>query len=454
MGCSFEPGGSARAGSDSGPELPDAAVDVIDAAPPGDSAPPVCLADQTVCDGNVLQTCTSSGDGYVEDAAVICPLTCEDDARCTEASNITAENQRKCDGSGPALTPVAGTTVTIASGDGITMTCQDCGEGELVINAAGVQEEGTIDLAYFCLSEIDIPTGVTVTVDPNVAQAIALFADGSVNIAGTVSVAGNDGTNGSDDGAGGPGGFRGGNQSLLSAGDDGEGPCGGGGGGRDGSIGDRGAGGGGGGGHQGTGGDGGDGLSPTDGTVGDGGTAGLGDCGQADLIPLVGGSGGGGGADGTCGGTCGWAGGGGGGAIQIASRDSITVTVNGSVVARGGTGFGMANGSGSSGGAGGGGAGGAILLEAPTIMVTGSLDVTGGAGGPSGGGAGAAGAGDGEINGTAAGDADANGEGGPGGGGGGGRVRLNALAAPTCGAEITPADSCSSGQLTDIGIGQ
>jgi hypothetical protein len=88
------------------------------------------------------------------------------------------------------------------------------------------------------------------------------------------------------------------------------------------------------------------------------------------LIPLVGGSGGGGalwgGADNNY-----YGGGAGGGALLIAS--STGITVNGSISAIGGNGLGAT-------GVGGGGSGGAIRLVAPTLSGNGHLDVRGGTG--------------------------------------------------------------------------
>lgn len=94
--------------------------------------------------------------------------------------------------------------------------------------------------------------------------------------------------------------------------------------------------------------------------------------GSALLQPLIGGSGGGGGRGGTS--YPGSGGGGGGGAILIAS--STKVVISGSVDATGGDGGGI-SGSGI-GGQGAGGSGGAIRLVAGTITGTGSLLANGG----------------------------------------------------------------------------
>lgn len=99
--------------------------------------------------------------------------------------------------------------------------------------------------------------------------------------------------------------------------------------------------------------------------------------GNATLTPLRGGcrGGNGGTANGT-GGGAGGVGGASGGAVQIAARTSIAIA--GAVGLGGGSGgFGRPQ----YGGGGGGGSGGALLLEAPSVEVTGSLCANGGAGG-------------------------------------------------------------------------
>ena len=96
--------------------------------------------------------------------------------------------------------------------------------------------------------------------------------------------------------------------------------------------------------------------------------------GDATLIPLFGGMNGmqGGAASG---------GGGGGGALQITA--GVRIDIPGAIYAGGGGGRGGWSTWGYAGG-GGGGSGGAILLEAPTIMMTGSLDANGAGGGGAG----------------------------------------------------------------------
>jgi hypothetical protein len=101
------------------------------------------------------------------------------------------------------------------------------------------------------------------------------------------------------------------------------------------------------------------------------------------LTALVGGSGGGAGSPGGCDTTQfpNAVGGAGGGAIQLSSALSITVT--GAINTAGGGGQGGCKDTGQidSGSGGGGGSGGAILLEAPTLTISGTLAANGGAGG-------------------------------------------------------------------------
>jgi hypothetical protein len=109
-----------------------------------------------------------------------------------------------------------------------------------------------------------------------------------------------------------------------------------------------------------------------------GGAGGTGGCGADTLTPLCGGSGGGG-QYGPDFGNRGSEGGAGGGAVQISSAHGISVFPTGVLTAGGGGGSG-----GHPGGGGGGGAGGAILLEAPAVLVEGTLSTTGGGGGSGG----------------------------------------------------------------------
>jgi hypothetical protein len=207
----------------------------------------------------------------------------------------------------------------------------------------------------FNFTTISIPSGVTVRFTRNAANTpVTLLATGNVTIVGTLDVSAANGGSvvdgtflGSNAGAGGPGGFDGGsgaNGVAATVGGTGLGPGGGG----------PGAG---------------AGYAATGGIVSPTGTPGA-PYGNAELLPLIGGSGGGGG-DATLG-TTSAGGGGGGGAILIASSGTITLT--GTINARGGSGGGGNN-------PGGGGSGGAIRLIATTITgAGGTLDVRGGSG--------------------------------------------------------------------------
>ena len=435
-GCVFDPGGSpAGLGGAAG-----------DAAPGADASGVICQPGATVCSGQNLETCNAAGDGFVDEARVVCPLACVEDDHCTVASNIPAPDQLACGPDAPGLVPDAGATVVVTDLEGeggVELECSSCGGGPRTIAARGLVDQGDTDLVWFCLSAMLLVEGVEVAVDPSVRSSLAFLVDGEVVMVGGLTASGQDATAAAA-GAGGPGGGAGGALSLGN-GLAGSGPCFGGGGSRSGTAGDHGSGGGAGGGHLGAGGDGGDGRNPSNNATGGGGQGGASGCGVEGLAPLVGGGGGGSGSDGSCDGVCGWPGGGGGGAIQIASR--VRVQIDGVIAASGGDGFGSVDGVAGRGGAGGGGAGGAILVEAPALAIAGQLLVEGGDGGRSGGGTGAAGAGVAETNGADADDGNAAGEGGPGGGGGGGRIRLNTLGSALCPDVSTPRASCSTGRL-------
>jgi len=207
----------------------------------------------------------------------------------------------------------------------------------------------------FNFTTISIPSGVIVRFTRNAANTpVTLLATASVTIAGTLEVSATNGGNvvdgtflGSNAGAGGPGGFDGGsgaNGVAAAIGGTGLGPGGGG----------PGAG---------------AGYAAAGGVVSPTGMPGA-PYGNAELLPLIGGSGGGGGDAAL--GTTSAGGGGGGGAILIASSGTITLT--GTINARGGSGGGGNN-------PGGGGSGGAIRLVATTINgANGTLDVRGGSG--------------------------------------------------------------------------
>jgi hypothetical protein len=172
-----------------------------------------------------------------------------------------------------------------------------------------------------------------------------------------------------------------------------------------------------------------------DGVTGQGGPGGT-SYGTAELIPLV---------NGSTGGTSEfWHGGNGGGSLQLVSAESITVTLNGRLVAYGAPG----EDGGIQFGGGGGGSGGSILLEAPTVQVDGTLSVAGGDGG-----LGSTDAGEDTRTGVNGAPGDAVGEGG---GGGSGWVRINTQAGtftPGAAAAFDPATTTacfSAGPLRDV----
>lgn len=224
------------------------------------------------------------------------------------------------------------------------------------------------DSGVFNFTTVNIPTGVTITFTRNATnKPLTILASGDVVIAGSINIDGKNGNTNGLGGLGGPGGYNGGtggygfDQSFSGV--PGDGPSSGGGGIGGATI-------------TGTNiGDGGGGGFGLPGTNGGGGTnAGLGGprFGAVTILPLIGGSGGGGGA--ASANTRGGSGGGGGGAILIAS--SGTITLNGTILARGGQGLGFATfvtG-------GGGGAGGAIRLIANIFTGSGTMNVSGGNG--------------------------------------------------------------------------
>ncbi len=232
-------------------------------------------------------------------------------------------------------------------------------------NPTTTQTIAVPDSGILNFTTVNIPANVTITFSRSTNnKPLTVLASGDVTIAGSINVDGKPGNDNGTGGAGGPGGRNGGaggygfDQSF--SGTPGDGPGGGGGG--IGSTTNPQPGGGGGGGYG------------TAGVSGGGGAvSGLGGqkYGAVTILPLIGGSGGGGG--GAINNARGGAGGGGGGAVLIAS--SGTITLNGTISARGGGGA-----SGSA--AGSGGSGGAIRLTSNTIAGTGTLSVGGaGAGG-------------------------------------------------------------------------
>jgi hypothetical protein len=443
LACQFAPGGDAP--ENDGTEI-DAAIDSPDApvAPEPDAArPTVCTPNETRCDGRALSACNAAGDGYLE--PVECAFTCEADDHCTLASNLPRAEQAACGPGEPVLAPTSGTiTVRDSALGGIRMECSDgCGDGDEIRGTAVAQDLG-VGMIYFCVSRLDIPSGVTVRVDSGVDRSIAILVDGVATVSGSIDVGAEAAS--SQTGPAGPGATAGGAQSDEE-GAPGGGTCGGGGGRKNGPN-MMSAGGGGAGGSFGSrGAAGGNGRFPmgADGQPIQGGQPAAQLCGDADLEPVIGGAGGGAGGDGSCG-DCGWPGGGGGGALQIAARGGIEIS--GTIDASGGDGFGLTSNDNGRGGGGGGGSGGAILLEAPTLTIAPGavLRVDGGRGGIAFAGEGGAGATGGQAAQSGR-NAAGSPQGGTGGGGGGGRIRLNAVE-PSCrGGSASPTSACTTGSL-------
>jgi hypothetical protein len=198
---------------------------------------------------------------------------------------------------------------------------------------------------------VNIPSTVTVTFKKNAANTpVYMLATGDVTIAGTLNINGTSttSTTSTSPGAGGPGGYDGGYGGATALpGGKGLGP-GGGGGGTSSNYPYAGGGG----------------FATAGGTQGANYGAGGPSYGNARIIPLIGGSGGGGQAGSAS--AASFGGGGGGGAILIAS--STTITVTGTITAKGGDGYNAA----------GGGSGGAIRLIANTISGNGTVSAIGG----------------------------------------------------------------------------
>ena len=427
--CSF----TARTAQQSG----DAAI--RDTASGGmEGLPLTCTPNETACDGRVRKVCGSSG-MWDPTLDTVCDFTCSAGS-CVVASNIAISDVAMCGSNAAVLAPPPGATVTMAT-DGTThLECSpDCGGGVTRIDRTNVITNVQPNVAWFCLSQLSLAAGVTMTADPAIpaTSALVFVVDGPVTIAGTLALDGAAATSAVPGAKGGPGGFAG--ADLTSSNNsDGHGPCAGKGGDHSGSSDHWAGGGGGGGGNATAGAGGGNGRCKNGDHTGNGRGASNASCSVASLIPLVGGSGGGAGGDATINVQQGWAGGGGGGAIEIASRVSITIT--GALTARGGAGYGEN----SVDGGGGGGAGGSLLLEAPALSLPGLLVVDGGAGGSAGAGPGGTGATG--MTGAASGVTfAANGQGGRGGGGGAGRIRLNGNSA--CPSTVSPAGACTSGGL-------
>jgi len=246
-------------------------------------------------------------------------------------------------------------------------------------------------------TSFSIPAGRTVTVTGS--TPLTIKSQGTVSIAGTLTLAGSAGANGTSccalttggAGGGGGGGAGGTGASNATGGSSGSGSGGGGAGG----MGNQG-GAGGGGGHSAAGTQGQVGTTTSCTTQGSLGAAGAAYT-SLDAGTLAGGSGGGGGGSGGYNDASAGAGGGGGGAVKIVAP---VVDVPGTINADGGKGGNILYGpSGSAGAPGGGGSGGGVWIVSSSVNIAGSVTARGGAGGdpftanchPGVGGAGAAG---------------------------------------------------------------
>jgi hypothetical protein len=344
-----------------------------------------------------------------------------------------------------ALTPVGPValtcsgTVTFNGSGWIGATCS-----QTLPTAKTITQSGGPSIDVLAFQSLNIAAGAALNLTGSNAVMIVVFGD--VTISGTIHADGSPGaTSTITAGTSGPGanyncgGIAGGN------GMDGAGtcvspynnnPC-------------RNSGGGGGGGST-NGGAGNNGLGGTGGTGGNSRP-------NASLVPLYGGCPGGNSA----GYACTTSGGGGGGAVQISASGTLAISAGGAVSANGG----MGGNSGCSavfagsatlpypGGGGGGGSGGAVLLEGPTITVSGATSVNGGSGGDAqaGGGRGPASTSSSQPGG--AGNLSTpstltyGGGAGGGGGGGYGYSHVNGMrpsTAYTCATTLSPAPACSS----------
>src|SRR5262245_52304102 len=187
-----------------------------------DGLPATCdTPGETACEGRLRRTC---GADHMWDPAQdhTCDYTCADGA-CVRPSNILAADVAACTAS--VLAPAAGTTVTLTSTGGVHLDCNpDCGApGVTQIMAA----DSTAELAWFCLSRLDLPAGMSIDLPATngPAQAIVLFVDGSATIGGRIAFDGGGAGPGGAGGEGAPGGFDGGARVSSAAGNPGDGTC-------------------------------------------------------------------------------------------------------------------------------------------------------------------------------------------------------------------------------------
>ncbi len=287
---------------------------------PGDG-PPLCTANQPLrCEAGSLVRCNGNGTAELKES---CPLGCvASDLRCTELvpSNGLAK-----------YFAVASGQPDLDLGDSATINT-DTGEVKVFSVPVAVYSDtvaqpgppGTPAIRVFAVRSLR-GNGVTV----RGRGAFAVVASGGIVIDGVFSVSGY--------GASGPGAFN----DVGCRGQNSLGEGGGAGGGGFGSKGSAGA----------------IGFAQSGGAHFTLGAAGGSPSGEPTLVPLRGGCDGGS------------SNGNGGGAMQLVSRTEILILGNGRVAANG------------EGGYSGGGAGGGILLEAPTVTISGNVVANGGGGG-------------------------------------------------------------------------
>lgn len=288
----------------------------------------VCEASQALrCDGSTLVSCNA--DGTAEEQRP-CNVRCDPVARACEDSVDPSNGfaaELDAAGSEPALEITQETTVDTTGDFNATKQLLKVGD-QLVAATLVAGTNGAPDVVVISVSSFSIAAGVTLTTTPG-PRALAIMSAGDVTIAGVLEARAG-GTDGSDPCVG----------ASQPAVDGNDYPGGGGGG-----FGTPGASGGA--------------ITPAA-LGGAGGDA----TGTPTLIPLRGGCRGGNDPANGIG-----FGGHGGGGLQITS--STRIEVAGAINAPGLPGEGSA----------GGGAGGGILLEAPSVTVTGGLFANGGGGG-------------------------------------------------------------------------
>lgn len=325
--------------------LPDAAVPEVDAG---------CTRAMESCTDGVEHVCDPATGGLVSRP---CTFACSTfDPRCVEFIPSNVE---------PSLLPPADAApLDVATSSTLdTSTCALAGVDARVEPQLG----GGSEVCLVRTGALTLAAGATLTVRGT--RPLVFLASGPVVVAGTIDASANGGTPGPGGSSGGPSsGARGGGSSGGYGGS---------------SASERRDGGGGGGSLCGQGGAGGAGGGIAGGTGGPVPP-------PTELSPLRGGGGGGAGAGRRTGGTDNAGrGGGGGGAVQISS--SVSIAIDGTVLAGGGgggpgTAYGpIVDGSTNWGSGGGGGSGGAILIEAPLVTIgpSGALGASGGGGGGS-----------------------------------------------------------------------